>query len=129
MDVIDPGHFYSLKILDRDPMSKKEQLLSFVKREGPGYPGNTSHHEGTTTQEVLRALIDRAQYVNNQIPHRANDHAIWHFRNVIYDLEKRAAERHHRLEIFETMFDIDLIETYPTCDKCNHIGCGGECHG
>src|SRR5258707_13345918 len=44
------------------------QTLQFVKREGEGYPGNIGHHEGTTMQEVLRVLIDRAKYINGQIP-------------------------------------------------------------
>jgi hypothetical protein len=40
MRVFDPGHKY----------------LKFVKREGDNYPRNRGHYEGTTSQEVLRAL-------------------------------------------------------------------------
>lgn len=40
----------------------------FVKREGEHFPGNVGHYPGTTMQEVLRVLIDRAKYVNSQIP-------------------------------------------------------------
>jgi hypothetical protein len=24
--------------------------------------------------------------------------------------------------------EMESIETLPTCDKCNHIGCQGDCH-
>jgi hypothetical protein len=130
MKVIDPGHSYALRVLDE--FSAKGEVVSslvFVKREGPGYPGNVGHHSGTTTQEVLRALIDRAHYVNGQIPDERNDDAIAHMRDAIYALEHRAAERHDRLASFEELTaDYEAIEKLPTCAKCNHIGCDGSCH-
>lgn len=60
MKVIDPGHVYELAHLDGQHVER----LVFVKREGDGYPGNFGHHEGTNLQEVLRALIDRVEYLN-----------------------------------------------------------------
>lgn len=127
MEVVDPGHVYRLKILDGDDgtYDSSHEILTFLKREGEGYPGNVGHHPGTTTQEVLRALIDRAKYVNNQIPDGSNDLVIAHLRDAIWHLEERAARRHGR------QFDISRwgveIEKLPTCEKCNHIGCHGEC--
>jgi hypothetical protein len=48
MKVIDPGHYYELNVLDGDlPLPA---YLRFVKREGPGYPGNKDHYPGTTCQ-------------------------------------------------------------------------------
>lgn len=125
MDVLDPGHKYHLRSLDLPEGDDRGfQTLTFVKREGPGYPGNIGHYSGTTTQEVLRALIDRAHYVDNQIPDLANRWVIYYLRAAIWQLEKRAATRHGR----EFVVPVDGIELLPTCEKCNHVGCDGTCH-
>lgn len=129
MNIVDPGHKYELRRLD----GVGYEILTFVKREGEGYPGNVGHHSGTTTQEVLRALIERAEYVDGQIPHKANHEVIGCLRRAIWELEGRAAERHGRLEAFLERFPPGPVESYDietarTCDKCNHIGCEGACH-
>ena len=66
MKVIDPGHSYLLRSYDGGGPSR----LTFVKRCDPPekYPGNWNAHPGTQIQEVLRALMERCQYINNQIP-------------------------------------------------------------
>lgn len=131
MKVIDPGHVYRLTWLDlKDPILPQEDgsfadELIFVKREGEGYPGNVGHHPGTTIQEVLRALIDRTFYLHNQIPDPHNIEVIWYLRNALLELEKRAAERHGRDFSF---LGQNSIELEPTCPKCLHIGCPGDCH-
>lgn len=118
MDVIDAGHKYVLRHLD----GYGTETLTFVKREGEGYPGNVGHYEGTTMQEVLRVLIDRAKYVNAQIPCEETEAGIIHMREAIRQFELRAARRHGR------MLSAPLtIEDAPTCAKCGHIGCNGEC--
>lgn len=124
MDVIDPGHVYTLRCLD-DQGLEPALMLRFVKREGPGYPGNVGHHGGTTTQEVLRALIDRTKYVNNQIPSPYNKEVLHYLRSAIFELELRAAKRHRRTL---NISDISKIEDEPYCEKCGHIGCKGDCH-
>lgn len=91
MKILDPGHMYELSSLDDQ---NDKQLLRFVKREGSNYPGNVGHYPGTTTQEVLRALIDRTKYVDNQVSHNANEECITYFRLSLMALEERAAERH-----------------------------------
>jgi hypothetical protein len=121
MKVIDPGHYYELNVLDGDlPLPA---YLRFVKREGPGYPGNKDHYPGTTCQEVLRACLDRLQYVNRQefsdytfLAGQLIAAAIWH-------LEIRAAQRHKR----EQPGLQESCEA-PCCPKCNHVGCQGGCH-
>lgn len=120
MKVIDPGHHYHLTCLDGNAY----QILTFVKREGPGYPGNIGHHAGTTTQEVIRALLERSRYVDNQIPDEANDRVEADLRDALWTLEERAARRHGR----PFPFEMPSIDKQPTCPKCNHIGCEGECH-
>src|ERR1700721_2807169 len=94
MRVLDPGHQYALKHLD----GNLEELLTFVKREGEGYPGNVGSHPGTNIQEVARVLIDRLKYLDTQDhdPCGRNTLAIYNLREVIRLLEDRAAERHGR---------------------------------
>lgn len=119
MEVLDNGHSYLLRNLDVSEGFRPEQPLVFVKREGEGYPGNVGSHPGTTTQEVLRALIERAIYVDNQIPDAANIAVIQSFRNAIWFLEERAARRHSRE--WRVPFGTNDIEKLPTCDECGHI--------
>jgi hypothetical protein len=122
MRVLDAGHRYALRHLD----GEGEEILQFVKREGEGYPGNVGASEGTTMQEVLRALIDRAKYVNGQIPSQYTRRGIDLMREAIREFEMRAAERHGRS--FAGLHAEGFIETLSTCEKCGHIGCKGNCH-
>ena len=92
MIVIDPGHSYGLKRLD-EPRDV-HTLIQFVKRKGTKYPGNESAYPGTTVQEVLRACIDRLQYLNKQDYSRWTSDCIGQLRTALNLLEIRAAERH-----------------------------------
>src|SRR4051794_17532351 len=118
MEIIDKGHSYELNDLDAQSYHTKP-LLIFVKREGEGYPGNVGHHPGTTMQECLRACIDRAKYVNNQIFSDLTEMGIKHMRLAILDFETRAALRHNR-KLVNVRED---IENEPTCIACGHIQC------
>ncbi len=122
MRVIDPGHQYALRQLDGDC----EEILTFVKRQGEGYPGNVGEYPGTNIQEVLRALIDRLNYLHRQIPHDGNTLIVEDLRDALWTLEARAANRHNR-PIPEEMRSCGSvnrrIELLPTCPKCGHIGC------
>lgn len=124
MLILDPGHRYLLLTLDDDKVHSPVELR-FVKRVGPDYPGNIGAHGGTTTQEVLRALIDRTKYVDNQIPSFHNMMLLFHLRKSIFELETRAAERHGRTPLPLSL--LDGIEDMRTCPKCQHIGCVGTC--
>lgn len=125
MRVVDPGHFYALNVLPSGNTASSPMHLQFVKRMGPNYPGNNSLYSGTTTQEVLRACCDRLRYVNNQIPDKRTRRALGLLRLAILLLEQRAAKRHGRkygsMRLAEAEFG-------RTCNKCNHVGCEGECH-
>lgn len=124
MKVINSGHVYELTALD----GGAPQTLTFVKREGAEYPGNVGHHGGVIVQEVLRALIDRLEYANKQIPCAETTGAISALRESFYLLEKRAARRHGRLDRFpRRMGFVGEIETAPVHDGCGHIGCRGDC--
>lgn len=123
MRVLDPGHVYALAHLD----GISESVLTFVKREGPGYPGNVGHHEGTNLQEVLRALISRVQYLNAQISDDRNVTVLILLRGALRELEIRAAERHGRRFVWPDNIGYE-IETAPVCEQCGHIGCDGRHH-
>ncbi len=124
MEVVDKGHHYLLKKFDIDstiPRFVREDELVFVKREGAKYPGNIGHHPGTITQEVLRALIDRTKYVDNQLPCFENKQILDNLRSSLLLLEIRAARiRGKKLILVNPM---DNIEEQPTCDVCGHILC------
>jgi hypothetical protein len=123
METFDPGHTYWLDQLDGDGRA----LLIFVKREGEGYPGNVGHYQGTTMQEVIRALIARAKYVHAQIPDGRNPMIVKHLRGALLWLEDRAAERHGRT-LDPNIWNVDReIEDIPTCSGCLHVGCEGGC--
>lgn len=123
MKVIDAGHEYLLDSYD----GEQENRLVFMKREGEGYPFNVGHHAGTNCQEVARMLINRVQYVHRQIPHEVNGRIISRLRSDLWDLERRAAMRHGRLEAFDVWRNAygcqPAIELEPTCRTCGHIQC------
>jgi hypothetical protein len=119
MKVYDAGHIYALQSLD----GGGPEILNFVKRMGQGYPGNKSMHPGTIIQEVLRAICNRLDYVNNQIPCRDNRKAKRAIQTAIWYLEHRAAERHGRK--LKANFWEDGINLLPVCAKCGHIECPG----
>lgn len=122
MIVHDPGHKYQLKMYNGSYMSgDKDVILTFMKREGEGYPGNVGHYAGTNIQEVLRALINRVEYLDNQIPNTRNWFVLENLRECILLLEERAAERHGR-KLIITPSHL-TIEQEPTCPTCGHIQC------
>jgi len=88
MKIIDPGHTYLLDHLDGDD----QQELKFCKRLI--VPGRTEAYEGTTCQEVIRALIDRVKTLNTEIPWKGNEDILMHLRLALVGFEMRAIERH-----------------------------------
>jgi len=119
MQVVDPGHEYLLDSLD----GGEPVRLVFVKRAGPRYPGNADAHPGTTMQEVLRALIERATYVNAQIPCAETGAAIPLLKAAILLFEQRAARCHGR----QLALPLSDIVYGPVCVRCGHAGCDGLC--
>lgn len=79
MKIIRDGHEYELSHLDGD----KTTIFRFVNRE----PGE--EHEGPTTQEVVRALIDRTFYCDNCLPCELNEQAVYHLRMALVLHEAR----------------------------------------
>lgn len=127
MKVIDPGHRYELDRLDDHTGGLVKEELVFVKREGPKYPGNVGSHTGTTIQEVLRALLERCRYVNDQEFSVETWEAAKNIEDSIVLLEKRAAHRHGRHESFSKIPVDDVIWGVNKCELCGHVGCPGDC--
>lgn len=85
MYVSEAGHVYELTQRNEDPPRKV--TITFVNME----PGR--EHGGTTTQEVIRVLIDRTRYCNNCLPHPNNERIIKHLEMALVLHEARALER------------------------------------
>ncbi len=139
MKAYDPGHAYELDCisLSSGRLCSHKQCLTFVKRIGDKYPGNDGcAYDGPTTQEVLRALIDRLGYVNSQKYSDYNGSVISMLRESIVLLELRAADElvaestgddlRSAAARFDRILDLDCesaIELVPACAVCGHIMC------
>jgi hypothetical protein len=133
MKILDPGHRYALDQLDTHrPFTESglTQTLRFVKRIGSKFPGNDPPgYEGTTTQEVLRALIDRTRYVDAQDPHDDNAGVLTALRSALTLLERRAAlRRGDHAAAVRIMFTQSHIETLQICQVCGHVMCERKEH-
>lgn len=119
MKILDVGHEYLLDRLD----GVGAERLVFVKREGDKFPFNHGTHPGTNVQEVLRALIDRTEYLNKQIPCAETEAALGNLKSALLLFELRVARCHDRqLELHS----LSLLSSLPTCKICKHIGCKGH---
>lgn len=117
VEVVDPGHAYRLPSFDGELF----QTLTFMKREGEGFPGNVGHYPGTNLQSVLRACFDRVVYLQRQIPHENNIAIMCHLRHCLRELEQRAAERHG---YNVNLITLDLASSGAMCVVCGHVLCG-----
>lgn len=103
MEVVEPGHVYTLAWLDGGAMARAsggeatshdglmvEDRLIFVRRDSKRGENN---HAGTQCQEVIRALIDRVQYCEAMEHWEGNDDIIEHLREALVLFEARALLR------------------------------------
>ena len=117
MYIIDPGHCYEMQAYDGEGFSDS-RFITFMKRLGPNYPGNSGvANAGTNCQEVLRILIDRCKYLNNQIPCEETTLVIAHLREALLLFEIRAA----RIKGHTYIHDGSPIESKVPCKTCGHI--------
>ena len=77
------GHVYELAHLG----GNNTQFLSFVDR------GHGCDNQGTTNQEVLKALINRVKFLHNEKPHEVNAKILHHLRMALVLHEVRAIEQ------------------------------------
>lgn len=119
MKIIDAGHIYKLNMYDDEENSF--QTLTFLKRCGKRYPFNEGMYPGTNCQEVLRALIDRTEYLNRQEPCAESEAIIASLKTALFLFESRAARKHGKTL---NLRDLNCTLDYPLCDNCGHIDCG-----
>src|SRR5271155_3869478 len=88
MKVLETGHIYqpAMRRVEKG-MPLDSQTLTFINKQ----PGQ--EHDGTTTQEVIRILIDRTRHCANCMPHPNNERIVYHLRMALVLHEARALER------------------------------------
>lgn len=109
MKVLTPGHQYLLSNIKSDDGDRDVNILKFYNEKG------TSRDDiiGTSNQEVLRALIDRVNYLDNELPHSFNKEIIFHLRKALALHEARHLTR---------MVDKDVaVENFPVGDDGHFI--------
>ena len=67
MNIDDSGHVYRLDTFGKDGKLRRQAKLKFIKRSG-GAVEHPNEHPGVNTQEVLRALIERTEYLDQILP-------------------------------------------------------------
>lgn len=92
MKVLITGHLYELDSLE----GTNPQQLQFIHkaRLNPEDPLSlTTIQDGTTNEEVIKALIDRLETMNKQLPNRDTSIAITHLEDALMRLERRTRDR------------------------------------
>lgn len=89
MKVSDRGHRYELdqQTPNNGGRALTKQSIQFLNTE------KGRECEGVTTQEVIRALIDRTWYCNDCLPWSGNEHIVNHLRMALMLHEARARIR------------------------------------
>lgn len=126
MRVIVPGHVYHCEIYDIPPQTMAPIIwIGFMRRIGPNYPGNAELGEGTSSgtncQEVIRVLIDRCKYLEQQKPCRETRLIIRLLRSALWLFEVRA--KRLKKGTLPRSLNLRHIEEIPTCSTCGHIYC------
>lgn len=95
MRVIKPGHRY---ILANFEQPENGQTIQFIEKEpDPSEPAKLyTVSDGTTNEEMLAVLIDRANHLQNKMPCQENTDAIEHLRSALAAWESRTAKRKAR---------------------------------
>lgn len=86
MEVLEPGHTYKLQ-----NKHNGYQIIQFVK-DNLGFQQSDSH-DGILCQELLRVLIDRVNFLNEQVCCHENIEILRNLKECIILFEKRALAR------------------------------------
>lgn len=118
MLIIDPGHCYEPASYDGQQFTDS-LFVTFMKRLGSNYPGNEGiAHAGTNCQELIRVLIHRCLYINNQKPNWQTWLIIRLFRITLWLFEQRASSKKG---YWLNIWPLAKIEEVPSCVTCGHI--------
>ncbi len=122
MKAIVPGHEYALDHIDA--AIPTVEILKFVKRVGGKFPGNhPPASSGVISQEVIRALIDRTEYVDGQRRHVRNSLVLYYLREALRELEMRAAEERTDVKAQFMISYTGRPELMAVCKHCGHVEC------
>jgi hypothetical protein len=130
MIVSDPGHDYNVLFFDpegRMPaiIPRRGSSITFFKKIGEKFPENEGYeHWGTNCQEVIRVLINRANWLNGQQFCIETTNILTYLRLALYWFEYRAARVKGKDSEFKTLSleaDFSAIEDVPFCNICGHI--------
>ena len=122
------GHTYEVNVYDGD--GTEVENITFVMRNNPKekYSGNEFAFKGTNCQEVLRVLIDRITYLQNQRRCQENEIMLHHLRHTLYLFEWRHAKQ-IGVEFPQAIMDRNNglipmdVENFETCRNCGHWFC------
>lgn len=92
MESFNDGHLYALPHFDNPD---EYELLQFIHKEDVDGV-LTTIQDGTTNEEVIEALLDRLDTLNDKCPCEHNAHAIKHLQDALMWLERRTADRKAR---------------------------------
>ena len=92
MKILDPGHHYVMDLIDQHGTAMPHGPRSYIQFNKSQRIHENGRH-GVTCQEVLRVLIDRVKYLQEQLPCEENKYIIANLRSAIYYFELRADRR------------------------------------
>ena len=95
MKLLDAAHRYELE--NFEAKDKPGQILQFIHKELDETSGEfRTVNDGTTDEEVIAALIDRIEKLNEKVHSRFNDFTIAKLKEAKFWLNERKADRHRR---------------------------------
>jgi hypothetical protein len=109
--IIEPGHVYSVANVD----GPGEQTIRFVRRRDEHAKLLEESEEGILSQELLRVLIDRVRYLNDEDPCAEDVEIIVRLRESLRLFETRASRR--------TIEKMPMVEMADACPICHHLLC------
>ena len=92
MRVIRSGHCYKVENFEN---KSESQEIQFIEKEQiePGSTELVTVYDGTTTEELLKVLINRMQYLQGKLPCRENAIVITKLEESLMWLDKKNADR------------------------------------
>ena len=112
MKIVDAGHQYRV-----ENVGTGHQTIQFVKRRGwdAELLPESEQLDGIQSQELLRVLIDRTQYLHAEQPWQENVKILHHLRDALRLYEARAARR--------SIERLSMPERASACKTCGHLLC------
>lgn len=97
MKVLTPGHKYELENFERK--DQPGQAIQFIEKTAApdGAPGTlVTVNDGTTSEELMKVLINRLEYLYGKFPSEETRCSIEHLKIALYAQQSRTLERTQR---------------------------------